>query len=181
MADVTGVIDARANVEFRIGSLFSRILTIFARGFWRYFAISLIPTLALVIVILLLPHFVAGMSRSAAFGVGFLSGFASQILFGFVAQGALAYGAFQSMRGREFGLGEALKRCLANMGPIFVTSLLATVITVAGILLFVVPGVIAGIALTVAIPVCVVECLGPIASLRRSAALTSGAQARYSA
>ena len=89
-------------------------------------------------------------------------------------KGAIVYGAFQDMRGRPFSLGAALSRCLARIWPILGTSLLVSLIAGVGTLLLIVPGFIALLMLYVAVPACVVEGLGPAASLGRSAELTKG-------
>ena len=78
------------------------------------------------------------------------------------------------MRGRPFSLGAALSRCLARIWPILGTSLLVSLIAGVGTLLLIVPGFIALLMLYVAVPACVVEGLGPAASLGRSAELTKG-------
>ena len=165
MTDAAGIISAQSNPEFRIGLILRQSFETLGRGLWRYCVISLIPILPSLFNLLLSNE----RSRSAIWIALFL-----QVVLGLFVQGAIVYGAFQDMRGRPFSLGAALSRCLARIWPILGTSLLVSLIAGVGTLLLIVPGFIALLMLYVAVPACVVEGLGPAASLGRSAELTKG-------
>lgn len=88
--------------------------------------------------------------------------------------GAIAYAVFQELSGRHAGLGESVSRGLVRFLPLFLASLLAALGTMAGMVLLLVPGLILSCMWSVIVPVCVVERLGPIETLSRSAELTKG-------
>ena len=96
------------------------------------------------------------------------------MVFGSIAHAAITVGAFESLRGHVFTVGHAVSVALSRMGTIFVVSITLTVIYVLGIVLLVVPGVIAMCMLYVALPVCVVERAGVGDSIGRSRTLTKG-------
>lgn len=60
------------------------------------------------------------------------------------------------------------------MGPVFWTSTLAGLITMAGLILFIIPGIIIGVYYSLALVVCVVEGKKGTDALRQSKALVSG-------
>jgi hypothetical protein len=112
-------------------------------------------------------------------------------IMGLVIQGAVVYGVFQVLRGDAASLGGSLAHGMARAVPLFLTSLSVGLPILASVLLLVlvvglvfgraagtILAVLAGLALYcrwfVAIPVCVVERLGPIDSMNRSRALTQG-------
>ncbi len=95
-------------------------------------------------------------------------------LFASVCDAMIVCGAIESLEGRPVRAGESIVRGLRRALPVSAVSLLAMLITVLGLILLVVPGVIAAVILSVAVPACVVERLGPIESLRRSDDLTGG-------
>lgn len=95
-------------------------------------------------------------------------------ILGFVIQGAVAYGVFQALRGNSPGMGEALSHGFARFFPIAVASLLIGVGVGIGMMLLIIPGVILMCLWSVTIPACVVEKLGAVDSMKRSAALTKG-------
>lgn len=91
-----------------------------------------------------------------------------------LGQAASLYGAVQRMRGQEFTIGESLGRGLARFFPIMGMLICQIVGLMVGFVLLVIPGLIFMLMWSVALPVCVIERLGPIASLQRSGYLTKG-------
>lgn len=91
-----------------------------------------------------------------------------------VFEGAIAYGVFRTLRGERVGLGESLSRGLSRLFPLIVASFIINIGTAIGTLLLIVPGIILACMWSVTIPACVVENLGPLDSLQRSANLTDG-------
>lgn len=69
-------------------------------------------------------------------------------------------------------LGQAVLRVV----PALITGLAALLATLLGLLLFVVPGVIVWLTLFAAVPAAVIEHMGPLAAMRRSADLTHGSR-----
>ncbi|MEL6977770.1 MAG: hypothetical protein AAGM38_03710 [Pseudomonadota bacterium] len=103
-----------------------------------------------------------------------------QFLIDMIAYGAMftmiGYGVMSSSFGREVGFAEAFAQSLSRMGRAVMTLILQTFVVAIGVLLFVIPGIIALLWLFVAAPAAVVEELSPMKSLSRSATLTEGSR-----
>lgn len=91
-----------------------------------------------------------------------------------VGQGGIVYSVAEQLSGRTPTIGQAFRVGLSRAFWVFLTTFLATIAVFIGMLFCVVPGVVVGIFLCVAAPVCIVEKLGPIDSLQRSVTLTEG-------
>ncbi|MBV9923938.1 MAG: hypothetical protein JOZ96_02785 [Acidobacteria bacterium] len=88
--------------------------------------------------------------------------------------GALVYAVVDLQRAGHSSAGECLSRGLKALPNVFLVSLLYGVVTTAGYVALIVPGVILSLMFAVCVPAAVVEGLGPIASLQRSHELTKG-------
>lgn len=97
-----------------------------------------------------------------------------EVVLAFIVQGSIAYAVYQVMRGGAVNIADAVSRGTAALLPLVLTSFLATLGMTAGLMLFIIPGLVLMCVWFVAIPACVVEKTGPIASLRRSSFLTRG-------
>ncbi|MGP0088590.1 MAG: hypothetical protein ACLPKB_01300 [Xanthobacteraceae bacterium] len=189
------LIDPRGAVsDFRIGQVFSRAWTVFKRNFLVFMAISLIVSLPL----LLAGGAGVGVRPDQA---GLIAGSAGLlwIVFNMVGQAVIVSVAFQSLRGQRARVGEAVGKGLARFFPIIGLLLVYLVLLIvwafliggvsalsfqstgilriAGVGVAILLVVLGGVMFTwwaVALPACVVERLGPIASLGRSARLTKG-------
>jgi hypothetical protein len=166
MASPLSILDYQRPVEFRIGDVVVRSWNVLLRHF---------PTFCLLTGAALLPQFLllSGALRVSQ-GVVALISFLTQIVLATFANAIVVFAAFQDLRGRPVSAAESISRGLARFLPAIAISILSGVIMVIGFLILVVPGLIAVAALSVAIPVCVVERGGPIGSLSRSAELTRG-------
>jgi len=91
-----------------------------------------------------------------------------------LSQSMMIHGVFQDMRGRKFAIGVSIARGLRRFFPVIGTSIYAFFLVMIGMFLIIVPGFMAITMLFVVIPVCVVEGLGPGASIKRSRELTRG-------
>jgi hypothetical protein len=91
-----------------------------------------------------------------------------------LCEAMVVYVAVQAMRGRPVQLGETLAASLPRVIPVLVLSILSTILIMLGGVLLVIPGLMVMTMMFVAQPACVVERLGPIASISRSAELTRG-------
>ncbi|MDR3077831.1 MAG: hypothetical protein LBV15_03600, partial [Planctomycetota bacterium] len=89
-------------------------------------------------------------------------------------QGAIAYGVFKITRSEPVSMGEALSRGARRLFTLFLLSLMTSLCVVLGLVLLVIPGLIMLCMFAVSIPACVVEKLGAIDSMKRSAKLTRG-------
>lgn len=173
--------------DFRVGTVLGRSISILQQKFGKFMALAFIMWLPN--LLLLLSHASGGQQPAiqpvtsggaavpqvpagswALIGViviGWLFLFA-------LCQPAIIYGAFQTMRGEEFGLGEAFGRALRRIAPVIVAVILASLLIGFGFLLLIIPGLIVVTMLYVTVPACVVERLGPVRSINRSAELTKG-------
>ncbi|HUI96401.1 MAG TPA: hypothetical protein VLX44_11655 [Xanthobacteraceae bacterium] len=113
-----------------------------------------------------------------------------------VGQGVLLFGAFQRLRGQPLRIGEAVQRVMNRFVPlaglvllwglafligftIFTAVVSATAASVGAWVLMLMPlvfvlGIILAVMWIAAVPACIVEGLGPIASMSRSADLSKG-------
>jgi hypothetical protein len=96
-------------------------------------------------------------------------------LLGVVASGALCFGVLESLAGRPPRVGAMITTTARRLWPIFSATLLYGVTVLGGLLLFVLPGLLALVAGFLATPAVVAEPgLGAESALRRSWALTGG-------
>jgi hypothetical protein len=152
----------------RVGDVLADSLRLFLARAVPFIGLSLIAYAPSLILGLL----VAGQPPKS--GVGTLVFFAFVIPFvcASLANAAITYGVVQELRGRSFTLSESLRIGFGRIGAIVGLSLLLGVLVVLAMILLVVPGIIVACIYAVAVPVCVVESLGPRASMTRSAFLT---------
>ena len=99
-------------------------------------------------------------------------------ILGLIIQGAMAYAVYQVLRGQGASLGESLRKGLNRVIPLIIASILVWILIRIGYILLIIPGLILTCILSVTIPACVVERLGPVDSMNRSAELTKGYRLR---
>jgi hypothetical protein len=160
---------------FRVGRVLSQAFSLLFRHFPKFIILGLVATLPLLLILInpITPPR-PGQPIGAEFGYT-VGGFGILwFLLMAICQAAMIYGAFQAMRGQDFGIGESIGRGLRRLLPVILTSICAVAVTGIGLMLLLVPGFIFLTMFIVAIPACVVEGLGPFRSLGRSRALTKG-------
>ncbi|TDR85285.1 hypothetical protein [Enterovirga rhinocerotis] len=162
---------AAAPGQFQVGPVISKAFAVLGRRFGKFVLLSLLPMAPLLLLIL-------GVVSGEAFGRGLIVfsvlTMIATVVLQTAAQATTLYGAFQEMRGQPFTIGQSLRLGLARVAPVIGVGLLIGLAVGLGFLLFIVPGIIIGCMLYVAIPACVIEKKGVMASLRRSVALTKG-------
>jgi hypothetical protein len=87
---------------------------------------------------------------------------------------AVYFGVAQDIRGGRFSFGQSIYAALSRSPAILGLMLLIGLYAILAALLLVIPGVIVFCMYSVALPACVVERLGPLRSMSRSAFLTRG-------
>jgi hypothetical protein len=153
--------------ELRIGGIFSRAFNILSQNFMPFVLLTALATFPNLIL--------GGLGASARIHPGWVGlSWLLGIIFSFLAQGFVLYAAFQDMLNRHVRAGESLGVASARFFPIVGVAICVGIAGGFGMLLLVVPGIIWLVMWSVAVPACVVERLGPIQSMRRSAALTKG-------
>jgi hypothetical protein len=153
--------------EFRIGSVLNRTWSVFSRNFLAFFVVMAIASLPDV----LLSN--AGESRSLVILGAFVSDVMRRL-----SQAVVLYSAFQDMRGNRVSITQSFQVGMRRFFPIVGLAIGAALLTMLATALFIIPGIIVFLMLFVATPVCVVEQLGPFASMERSSHLTRGHRRR---
>jgi hypothetical protein len=161
--------------EFRVGRVLSRSFEILFRHFVKFVA---------VMPIMMVPYAVVGSSEDEIWPYLGSSRMApvffiviTGVLFtclDTVAQAIPLYGGLQAMKGRPFRIGEMFLYGLAPCLRIFGMSICYAAAIVVGLVMLIIPAGIFLAMFAVSLPACIVEGLGPVRSLRRSAELTNG-------
>ena len=99
-----------------------------------------------------------------------------QIGLGQVLTGAVTYGVVQHMSGARPGLQQVLAVGVRSFFPALITGWIWALLVFGGLILFVVPGILAAVWFYPAVPACVIERLGVRGALTRAEALTKGAR-----
>ncbi|MGO9743444.1 MAG: hypothetical protein ACLPN5_18400 [Roseiarcus sp.] len=161
--------------EFAVGRALSRAFSIFGQGFAKFLLLMAVAYLPVVLLQLLLPR-TAGVivHSSPMFFVRPVAFWFLQMIASAIGNAACLFGAYQIMRGEFFTFAQSLTGGLRRFGPVLGTSMLGGLLAGLATVLLLVPGVIVMCAIYVAIPACVIETLGPRASLERSRELTKG-------
>jgi hypothetical protein len=159
-----------AGRSFRIGNVLGRAFESLIANFVFFFSITLVVALPN-----LLFELRPEMAETKLFQQG---GYAIVLLLGLVlntiCQAVILFGAFQRLRGQPLQVGGAVQKVLARVLPLLGLAILYVLAVACGLVLVAVPGLILIVMWTVVVPACVVEGLGPVDSMRRSASLTSG-------
>ena len=120
-----------------------------------------------------------GSQGSAAGGIaGFVLG---ALVFGLVigalwllSSGMVVVMARDALGGREPVPGDALAAVVRRLGTVVVASSLGTAIVAVGLLFFVIPGIIAAALLMFTLPAVLLDDMGAVDAMRRSAAVVRG-------
>lgn len=160
-----------AEGEFRIGNVFNRAANILFANFPFFFIVALIVALPSAVF-----QLQQGPRESVTDWDIAIIAFAliGGVLFSTIGQAIILSGAFQYLRGEPVRPGEAFQRGLAKLFPLLGLAILYNLGLGLGFALLLVPGLLLVVRWAVVIPACVVEGLGPIASMGRSARLTKG-------
>ncbi|HLE43803.1 MAG TPA: hypothetical protein VJB36_07300 [Methylomirabilota bacterium] len=153
---------------FSAGAAIGKTFSVWARNFVPFTLVALAieaPLIALTAV-----------HGAEEFPVGwrYLVSFGENLL-GLVTTGALTYGVLQALRGERPGVGPMLAVGARRLGWLFLVSLGVGLAVACGLFLLVVPGIIFGVGLYVAVPALIAEPgSGATEALGRSWELTRG-------
>lgn len=166
---------AAAPSNLRVGQVLNRAFTLFSGDFAKFFLLTALAWLPY-LVIMLAAGSTASTTRmtmvAPTLGGTAVFGMLVWMALNILGQAVVLYGSVQKMRGQSFAIGESLRHGLARFFPILGMFLCLGIGVTFGLVLLIIPGVILSLMWFVALPVCVVERLGPIESLKRSAYLT---------
>jgi hypothetical protein len=166
--------NVRVSGEFRIGRVLARAARIWGRNIVPLTVICLLATLPL-----FMPRMLAGahvMTQQQLFR-------SIPLLLTTFVTSPLSYAifvcaVFQHLATGSVQLGAAIAQAFGRILPLLACAFCQVFAIAGGMILLIVPGFIVMTMLAVAAQVCVIERLGPIASLSRSAALTKGVRWR---
>jgi hypothetical protein len=154
---------------FRIGHVLGRAFESLIANFVFFFSITLV--VALPNLLELRPEVAeTTLFQQGGYVIVFLLG----LVLNTIGQAVILFGAFQRLRGQPLQVGDAVQKVLARFLPLLGLAILYSLGVGFGLALLAVPGLILIVMWIVVVPACVVEGLGPIESMRRSARLTEG-------
>jgi len=164
--------------DFRVGDVLNRTWRVYTGNILFFLGIVLLVYLAILLPLGAIGGLLAfaGMGGGAEWLIA-AGGILAALLFvvlNTIGQAVLLLGTFQRMRGQPLRVGEALRRAFARFFPLVGLSIVYTLGLAVAFLLLIIPGFIVFVMWAVSVPACVVDGLGPIASLSRSAELTKG-------
>ncbi|HEX3502155.1 MAG TPA: hypothetical protein VHU22_02050 [Xanthobacteraceae bacterium] len=161
-----------AERDFSIGHVFNQTFSVLSRNLLPFCLVSLVAHLPNALTFA--PRMGAVAQGTANASLLLVFGGLGTTVLATISQAAVLSGAFDDMRGRPVDIFESLKVGLRRFFPLLGTTICVIILYALAFIALVVPGLIVLTMLFVAIPACVVERLGPIKSMGRSARLTKG-------
>lgn len=160
---------------FTVGSVLSRGLSMLGEDFLRLAAIGVLAVVPGNLAIVAIVQ--ASQSNEAVLALMLLP-FLVMILSAFIMQGAVVHGVYERLCGRRFRLRKSLLVALRRIWMLLLVSIVASLLTMLGAVLLIIPAFIVACTLWVSAPVTVVErgTLGH--ALRRSSELTRNSRLR---
>lgn len=179
MSDASSATVIQTGSGFTIGDVFGRSFSLLGRNLMPFMILSgvaMIPYLyiywAQAGLMFHEPGAIPMIKPSAIKSLGMVA--IPAFVLTMLSQAAVLSAAFQGMRGQPILVGASLRNGLSRFFPIIGLLICEGIALMFGFALLIVPGIILFVMWYAALPVCVVEKLGPIQSLGRSAALTKG-------
>jgi hypothetical protein len=158
-----------------VGEILDTSFTLYRRHFGPLVSVSLVCT-GLPLLLRLFTEAAGGMMANLPLALVYLL---SMVVLSLVATGATVFIVSESYLGRPLTARDALNRATPYLGRILVSSMLIAFIVGLGLVFLVIPGIILGSGLAVAIPVVVLESdRSASAALSRSWELTRGSRWR---
>jgi hypothetical protein len=151
-------------VVFRAGLAVNRALSALAQNFAVFWSVAAVVTL---------PDLIVEASRGDDFLWTILASIIGGVL-AYASQAILADAAFQGLGGGAIDMSRSLQVTVTRFFPLMSLAGWVGLAVGVGLVLLIVPGLICMAMFAVAVPVCVVERQSALASMQRSAALTSG-------
>jgi hypothetical protein len=147
---------AERGSNFDAGHVFNQTFSILSRNLLPFCLVALFASVPQALIDA--PRMGAVNPKSGEAALLLIVGGLGMMILGSISQAAVLYGAFDDMRGRPVDMVESLKVGLRRLLPLLAVAFLVVIC----------------IILYVAVPVCIVERLGPFKSMGRSARLTKG-------
>lgn len=170
-----GLYEPNSYERIEPGEVISYSFGIYFRNFFSFFAVTLIAYSP--VVILTIFAATGGFETfedTAITWIMLLVTIGAALLAFPFATAALSYGVLQSLRDKKPQIGELIAVGLRMMITVILVAILQFLATMGGFILLIIPGIIIGVALTVAVPAAVEERPGAFKALSRSFELTKG-------
>lgn len=175
--------DSGSDATFEMGRVISRTFSVYGRNFFTFTLLSVLAALPIFAMYfymgkLFTPsvahtaplQFAALLSKLGTFTITMLVG----VIFAFILQAAVVYGAVSDLNGKRARFGECLTIGLRMFLPLIAVAILAILGFYLGLILLVIPGIMLIVSWAVIVPACVVEKTGVFGAFDRSRTLTSG-------
>ena len=162
-------ISGASTAPFSVGSILGRTWNTMMQNPAAYLGLTFVVSLLAMVINIGLNLLSLNIGNP---NMGSLLGSIVSMVLNLMAAGAIVYVAFQHLRGVRVGMKEGLAYAASRIAPLFLAALVLGLGIGIGMILLIVPGVIFACAAVAAIPVCMVEKLGPLDCIRRSMALT---------
>jgi hypothetical protein len=172
MSDTRAISIPPSESSFRIGEVFNKSFSVFARHAVPFIVLTAIAY----IPIYIFAYLQAGRTGDIGAGtiiIGILA-FIGFLVCPVIASGAVVYGVVQDLRGSSFSTGDAVHVAIGRLLAMIGVALCVGLLTALGAVLLLVPGLIVMCMYYVAAPTTIVEREGVFNSMSRSAALTKG-------
>src|SRR5580693_1005392 len=170
MTDASLPMHRFAEGDFSVGRVLNRTFSVLSRNLLPFCVVTAVANLP----ILLLFHPTVGTRMSGRAAFMFFVGIILAIVLSALAEAVVLFGAFEDMRGRRVDLIASMKVGLSRFLPVLGVAISVGLLSGLSAILLLFPAFIVMTMLFVAMPACIVEQLGPINSLKRSAQLTKG-------
>ncbi|MBO0759178.1 MAG: hypothetical protein J2P54_25335 [Bradyrhizobiaceae bacterium] len=158
--------------DFRAGRVFNQTWSVLSRNLLPFCLVTAIASLPNVLIV---ATQTAGDPRAGSdYAVWLLLAVLAAMVLSALSEAVVLYGAFEDMRGRPVNLLESVRIGLRRFFPVLGVAVLVPILAALAGFLLIVPAFIVLTMLFVAMPACVVETLGPLKSMGRSAQLTKG-------
>ena len=155
--------------DFRVGNVLTQAFSILWRHLLPFLLLYGVASLLLNVPVTFTNHDSPVADIAVASGISL----ALSMVFNVFAGAAVVHAAIDDMRGRPVDMTVAFRVALRRYFRVLGVTAAVVALAILGLVL-IVPAAIVITMLFVVVPVCVVEGLGPVDSLRRSAQLTKG-------
>jgi hypothetical protein len=159
--------------DFRAGRVFNRTWSVFSRNLLPFCLVTVIASLPNVLIVGTQTAEDPRLTGGNYAGWFFLALLAAMVLSA-LSEAVVLYAAFEDMRGLPVNLIESVRIGLRRFFPVLGVAVGVPILAGLAAFMLVFPAFIVMSMLFVAMPVCVVEKLGPLKSMGRSAQLTKG-------
>jgi len=168
--------------SFDIGRVISRLFGVLGRQFGVFFAAAALLAGLPMLILGILQTFAVGGDGALVAGpvapvIAALVTLTVTLVSGALLEAAIIHGTVTDLNGGRVSLANCLSTSLRLVLPLIAIVILVGIATFVGLMFFIVPGVLAALALCVAAPAEVVERRGVFESIRRSVELTRNCRA----